>query len=232
MSQLTLLDPTSIEFPPVHFALSEPDGLLAVGGDLTDARLINAYQNGIFPWFNEDDPIMWWSPSQRCVIDCHEFHVSRSLAKFIRKTPLRVTINHAFEDVIHQCRQPRKDGLGTWIDNKMTYAYIELHRQGNAQSIEVWENDKLIGGLYGVSMSNVFCGESMFSIKPNGSKIALLALSKFLLAHNISLIDCQIENPHLISLGAKLIERDEFITYISKQAPSTINWQPQELPFV
>lgn len=233
MSQLTLLDGNNLYFPPVHFALDDPDGLLAIGGDLSSQRLIRAYEHGIFPWFNEQDPIMWWSPKQRCVIFCDQFHVSKSLAKFLRKTPLKVTLNTDFSTVINQCRQPRKNQPDTWIDNSMTEAYTRLHHQGYAHSVEVWHEEKLIGGLYGLFVNNVFCGESIFSLIPNGSKIALYALSSFLLQRDVNLIDCQLENPHLMSLGATLIPRQQFIQHITL-APSRddINWMPQELSIV
>ncbi|WP_435276876.1 leucyl/phenylalanyl-tRNA--protein transferase [Psychrobium sp. nBUS_13] len=232
MSQLTLLKMDNIDFPPVELAMNEPDGLLAIGGDLSEERLLNAYFHGIFPWFNEDDPIMWWSPSKRCVIDCNEFHVSKSFRKFLRQSTIRITINKQFNNVINYCRQPRKDELGTWIDDKMANAYSNLHYQGHAHSIEAWQNDQLIGGLYGIFINNTFCGESMFSLAPNGSKVALLGLSQFLKQHNVSMIDCQIENPHLMSLGAKLISRHAFVEHLSNTLPSKIDWQSQEITIV
>ncbi len=234
MSQLTLLDTDNIDFPPVEFALKEPDGLLAVGGDLSKNRLLNAYYHGIFPWFNENDPIMWWSPSNRCVIACDDFHISKSFKKFLRQANIRVTINKRFTDVINYCRLPRKEEPGTWIDEKMTLAYINLHQQGHAHSIEAWQDNVLIGGLYGLFINNTFCGESMFSLAPNGSKTALFGLSQFLTRHNVSLIDCQIENPHLMSLGATLISRQSFIEHLAyaNTLVTNIDWQAQEISLV
>lgn len=231
MSQLTMLNNIDISFPPVHLALEEPDGLLAIGGDLTTPRLINAYQNGVFPWFNEDDPLMWWSPSQRCIIYCDDFYVNKSFNKFLKKCPFKITMNHAFEAVINQCRLPRKDECGTWIDDQMTQAYLQLHTNEIAHSIEVWQGDTLVGGLYGVFINNTFCGESMFSLVPNASKTALWTLAKFLKEHHISIIDCQIENPHLMSLGAVLIPRHEFIKHlhINKPCVSTIDWCAKDI---
>lgn len=231
MSQLTMLNNIDISFPPVHLALEEPDGLLAIGGDLTTPRLINAYQNGVFPWFNEDDPLMWWSPSQRCIIYCDDFYVNKSFNKFLKKCPFKITINQAFEAVINHCRLPRKDECGTWIDNKMTNAYLQLHEENNAHSVEVWQDNELVGGLYGVFVNHTFCGESMFSLVPNASKTALWALSNFLKAHHVSLIDCQIENPHLLSLGAVIIPRHEFINHLQKNTlgESAIDWCAKEL---
>jgi len=233
MSQLTILNNDDISFPPVQYALKDPDGLLAIGGDLTSQRLINAYQHGIFPWFNEDDPLMWWSPTMRCVIYCEDFYVNKSFKKFLNKCRFKVTINHAFDAVINHCRLPRKDECGTWIDDGMTNAYIGLHAKKITHSVEVWHDNALVGGLYGVFINNTFCGESMFSFMPNASKTALLALSKFLSKHNVNLIDCQIDNPHLLSLGAVLISRDEFVCHLSGHSSqmASINWDPKEISF-
>lgn len=233
MAQLTLLNNDEIDFPPVEYALTDPDGLLAIGGDLSTARLEQAYRHGIFPWFNEGDPLMWWSPSQRCVILCAEFNLNKTFKKFLRKTSFKVTLNQDFNAVISHCRLPRKNEAGTWIDTNMTTAYNQLHVNGRAHSVEVWDNNELVGGLYGIFTNNTFCGESMFSKVPNASKTALYALSIFLLAHDIALIDCQIENPHLVSLGAKIISRQQFISHLSSnEAPiSSINWQAKELNF-
>jgi len=233
MSQLTMLHNDDINFPPVHLALTEPDGLLAVGGDLTSQRLIKAYQQGIFPWFNEGDPLMWWSPARRCVIYCSDFYVNKSFNKFLKKCEFTITINHAFEAVINHCRLPRKDDCGTWIDDQMTKAYVGLHNQKIAHSVEIWHDNTLVGGLYGVFVNNTFCGESMFSLMPNASKTALLALSKFMQKHDVLLIDCQIDNPHLSSLGAVLIPRREFVSHLSSTniKMPTINWDPKEITF-
>lgn len=189
-------------------SLADEDGLLAVGGDLSTARLKLAYQNGIFPWFNEDQPIMWFSPPERCVIYPDRIKISRSLQRTIRSGKFKVTCNQVFAKVIENCaKAPRKDQDGTWIGAEMITAYNRLHKLGFAQSIEVWENGNLVGGMYGIKIGRVFCGESMFSKVSNASKIALVWLAQ----SDIDLVDCQIENPHLISMGAELIPRNDFI---------------------
>jgi len=231
MSHLILLKPNDISFPPHDHALVEPDGLLAIGGDLSVERLTFAYQHGIFPWFNESDPIMWWSPAKRCVIPTNSFHVSKSFNKFLKKSLYTVSINKAFSRVIAHCKVIRKDGLGTWINNDMESSYNELHENNKAHSVEVWKNNELVGGLYGVFVNNTFCGESMFSLQQNASKTALYALSNFLVDHQVPLIDCQITNPHLTSLGAIEIPRKEFIDHLTnnKNISNTINWQPRDI---
>ncbi|MFU8783607.1 leucyl/phenylalanyl-tRNA--protein transferase [Aliidiomarina sp.] len=215
MSFLSDLDHTSATaaFPPVTQALPEPDGLLAVGGCLSVPRLINAYQSGIFPWFSSNDPILWWSPSERAVIFPNQLHISKSLAKFIRKKPYRITLNMVFSSVIKQCATiPRGDpSNGVWITADMIRAYEQLHRAGHAHSIEIWHDDQLVGGLYGVLVGTVFCGESMFSKADNASKIALVAIRDYLVPYGLTLIDCQIPNPHLASLGAVTLPRKKFI---------------------
>ncbi|RZK41625.1 MAG: leucyl/phenylalanyl-tRNA--protein transferase [Pedobacter sp.] len=189
--------------------LADPDGLLAIGGDLSLERLYLAYQHGIFPWFNEDDPILWYSPHERCVIFPHKIKVSKSLQRTINQGMFNVTVDNAFSEVIRSCAKiPRKGQEGTWIGKKMQDAYISLHDAGIAKSIEVWNGDRLIGGLYGVVIGRVFCGESMFSLESNASKIALV----FLARHTpIDLIDCQIPNDHLMSMGAEMISRSTFM---------------------
>lgn len=233
MSQLTLLNLDDNYFPEVGSALSNPDGLLAVGGDLSTERLMNAYQRGIFPWFNAGDPLMWWSPSKRCIILCAEFNRNKTFTKFLRKTSFKVTLNKDFESVISHCRLPRKNESGTWIDDQMSAAYNQLHANKLAHSVEVWDNNDLVGGLYGVFINNTFCGESMFSLTANASKTALYALSVYLLKHKVTLIDCQIENPHLMSLGATIISRNDFMTHLSlnKTLENHIDWQTKELNF-
>ena len=192
-------------------SLADEDGLLAVGGDLSSERLMLAYSKGIFPWFNDDQPIMWFSPPERCVIYPERIKISKSLRCTIKSGKFRITQNDAFADVIENCSTvPRKEQNGTWISRNMITAYKRLHALGIAQSIEVWEKNKLVGGLYGVKIGRVFCGESMFSLVSNASKVALV----FLAQSDIDLVDCQIENAHLISLGAELISRELFISIL------------------
>ena len=184
---------------------------MAIGGDLRPERLLSAYYNGIFPWFNEDDPILWWSPDPRAVFIPGEIHISTSLRKYLKKQPWHITINQAFTDVMAGCAQPRLKQDGTWISQEIQMAYRELHHKGHAHSIEVWEDEHLIGGLYGLAIGQVFCGESMFHRKTNASKAAVAALQQHLLKMGFKLIDAQIMNPHLESLGAKAIKRLDFI---------------------
>ncbi len=185
-------------------ALAEEDGLLAIGGDLSMERLLLAYSNGIFPWFSEGEPILWYSPHLRCVIYPDRILVSKSMKKVLRDEVFKITVDTAFEEVILNCaKTPRKGQDGTWITNEMQEAYINLHKNGYAHSVEVWLNDQLVGGLYGLKVNRIFCGESMFSTASNASKAALIYLSKL----NIDLIDCQMPNDHLMSLGAEMIDR-------------------------
>jgi len=189
-------------------ALAEEDGLLAVGGDLSIERLLIAYSNGIFPWFSEGEPILWYSPHKRCVIYPDKVKISKSMQKVLNQEVFKVTLNQAFADVILNCASTERKGQdGTWITNEMQQAYISLHQQGYAHSVEVWLNDVLVGGLYGLKVNGVFCGESMFSHVSNASKTALIFLSKM----NISLIDCQLPNEHLMSLGAEMINRELYM---------------------
>jgi leucyl/phenylalanyl-tRNA--protein transferase len=190
-------------------SLAEEDGLLAVGGDLSTGRLLLAYQNGIFPWYNDDTPILWYSPHERFVLFPDELKVSKSTRKLLRSGRFRVTYDQSFAEVIEACSTVnRKDQLGTWITADMKNAYIQLHGEGRAHSVEVWENEKLAGGLYGVQIGTVFCGESMFSKVSNASKVALISLCN---TGNYKLIDCQVYTEHLESLGARLISRDEYL---------------------
>jgi len=234
MAQLTLLDNDNCSFPNPSLALTEPDGLLAVGGDLSSQRLYNAYQDGIFPWYNDNEPILWWSPDPRCIIFTHKFHVSKSFQRFLRKKHYKITINQCFSKVIEGCRQPRSYQAETWINDEIAKGYLALHQQGHAHSIEVWHEDKLIGGVYGVMTTHVFCGESMFSLRPNASKVALYALSQFLIAHGIEVIDCQIPNEHLMSLGAITIARTDFLRLLKRPASDRldiIDWQTRQLTY-
>ena len=207
---IPILSLASVAFPDVEQALTEPNGLLAAGGDLSVARLIAAYQHGIFPWFTQGDPILWWSPHPRAVFWPSELHISRSLRKFIKKTPYRYTINTEFPAVIERCATAHAAQSGTWITPAMQEAYVRLHQAGYAHSIEVWQHNELVGGLYGVQVGSVFCGESMFHRADNASKCALLALAHHLIPYGLTLIDCQMPNPHLMRLGAQPCSRQEF----------------------
>ena len=203
--------PTEIVFPPPQ--LSTKEGLLAIGGDLNPDRLIEAYRRGIFPWYSEDDPILWWSPDPRLILSPNELKISRSLAKELRRRRFHITIDTCFDSVIAACAQIRRNNSeGTWINPDMEEAYIRLHQRGYAHSIEVWFNDNLVGGLYGVSLGGCFFGESMFSTISNASKTALVYLCRFMRAHDFELIDCQIQTPHLKSLGARAIPRENFLS--------------------
>lgn len=209
-------------FPDVELALSEPDGLLAVGGDLTIERLVTAYQQGIFPWYSEGQPILWWSPDPRMILKPNEIKISRSLGKTIRKQKFTITIDQDFENVIRSCSMPRfEKGQShdeTWILDDMISAYINLHQAGYAHSVECWQDDKLVGGLYGIAIGKVFFGESMFSNISDASKTAFVFLSKQLKQWDFKLIDCQVYTSHLESLGAKLIPRKQFIALLQQFA--------------
>lgn len=201
------------EFPAVSLALSSPNGLLAAGGNLSPKWLLSAYRQGIFPWYNEGEPILWWSPNPRCVLWPENLHVSRSLAKSIRNKGIHITRNTAFQAVIAACADWRPGTHGTWIDLDMQAAYIKLHQQGFAHSYEAWHQHRLVGGLYGVQLGSVFFGESMFSRSPDASKIAFTQLCS---QSDIRLIDCQLESQHLLSLGATCIAREKFIALLDK----------------
>jgi len=210
--QLTFLDPNNPEqdFPPVNKALHEPDGLLAVGGDLSKQRLLNAYRHGIFPWYNPGEPILWWSPDPRLVLFPDKLIVSRSLRKTMRKNIFLITFDQAFNEVIAACAKPRKDAAGTWITEEINQAYNELHNLGIAHSAEAWLNGELVGGLYGIALGQVFFGESMFHTKTDASKVVFATLVEQLKFLNYQLIDCQVHTQHLESFGAQEIDRSEF----------------------
>ena len=196
-------------FPTVEYA--EEDGLLAAGGDLTPKRLLAAYRLGIFPWYQEGGPILWWCPRTRYVIVPAEIHVSSSMAKFMRKTTMRVSFDEDFAAVIHHCRILREDKEGTWITDAMEEAYCVLHRMGYAHSVEVWEEKELVGGLYGVRLGKSFFGESMFSLRSNASKLALISLARTLESEGAKMIDCQFRTEHLESMGGKYITYEQYI---------------------
>ncbi len=223
---LTLLQADS-PFPPVGRALREPNGLLAAGGDLSPERLLEAYRHGIFPWFNEDDPILWWSPDPRMVLFPQELKVSRSLRKTLRAGRYEVRADTAFEQVMHACAAPRNGQHGTWIHPEMIAAYTELHHMGYAHSIEVWMNGELAGGLYGMSIGRMFFGESMFSRRSDASKIALAHLCAQLVRWNFGMIDCQMNTRHLASLGAREISRNEFVARLQE----LVNYAHRESPW-
>jgi leucyl/phenylalanyl-tRNA--protein transferase len=203
-------------FPPVEEASYE--GILAVGGDLSIERLQLAYQNGIFPWFDADEPILWWSPSERMVVYPHDYKVSKSLRNIINRGIFQVTINKDFDAVISNCQKVERKGQdGTWITEDLIKSYTELHKMGKAMSFEVWQNNELVGGLYGVDLGHVFCGESMFSLVPNASKVAFVKLIEYLKNNNYKLLDCQVHNDHLEKLGAFEISRDTFIRILKSK---------------
>lgn len=229
---LTELSRDNVQFPNPHDALVEPNGLLAYGGDLSSDRLISAYRQGIFPWFNDNEPLLWWSPDPRCVILPSEFLPSRSLKKSLRKWQPRISINMAFNQVVRKCASVKRADNGTWILPAMEQAYCQLHAKGVAHSIEVWEEDVLVGGLYGVLSGSVFSGESMFHSKTDASKIAFWALCEQMLISGGKLVDCQITNPHLVSLGAYEIPREQYLSKLAvfRNQPLLAElWQPREM---
>jgi leucyl/phenylalanyl-tRNA--protein transferase len=197
-------------FPPVSEASYE--GILAVGGDLSTERLLLAYRNGIFPWFEEDEPILWWSPPQRMVVNPKEYKVTKSLRNILNRGIFEITFNQNFSEVIKHCQTIKRKGQrGTWITDSMFEAYLKLHQLGVAKSVEVWQNNELVGGLYGVDLGHVFCGESMFSKVPNASKVAFVSLIEKLKQENYLLLDCQVHNDHLEKLGAFEISRESYL---------------------
>lgn len=209
-------------FPPPSRAMRDPNGLLAIGGDLSVERLLRAYSSGIFPWYNPNEPILWWCPDPRAVLDPAEFHVSHSLEKRIRKPDYAVTLDRAFADVLDGCTASRRGSNGTWLGTDMKRAYLELREAGHAHSAEVWRNGRLVGGLYGVALGRAFFGESMFSTETDSSKLALYWLCQQLKAWSFEMIDCQIASQHLRTLGAAEISRDRFLSRLrsAQQAPS------------
>jgi leucyl/phenylalanyl-tRNA--protein transferase len=207
-------------FPDIETAFDIPDGLLAAGGDLAPERLLYAYQHGIFPWYDSGQPILWWSPDPRCVIRPHEFHVSRRLYRSLSRSALEVSFNQAFGDVIAACAEDRIGQQGTWITDDMTAAYTHLHDNSWAHSIEIWQENRLVGGLYGLAIGRAFFGESMFSRQTNASKVAMLALCQQMVLHDFEILDCQVESPHLISLGATLMSRNKFAAVLKRACKS------------
>ncbi len=216
MIRIPFLDATKPDaFPPVEDALREPDGLLAAGGDLSPARLLAAYRRGIFPWYSRGQPILWWSPDPRTVFLTDRMHVPRRLARFLRTCAWTLKADTAFETVVRACAAPRANQRGTWLDPDMRKAYLRLHELGHAHSVEAWDGDALVGGVYGVSIGRMFFGESMFSAADNGSKVALLALGRALHEAGYPLLDAQVASPHLFTLGATEIARADFTARVA-----------------
>lgn len=233
MSQvLYQLNDDDLAFPAIEYALTEPNGLLALGGDLQPERIINAYKQGIFPWYSENDPIMWWSPDPRAVINLSDLRINRTLRKALKKSPYKITLNSAFEQVIDLCADAPFRDDGTWILPEMQSAYIELHKLGYAHSIEIWHmnnedashpKQELVGGLYGVAINGYFSGESMFYTRSNASKFAIIALTNLLESIDVDFIDCQLLNPFLADMGAVEISRENF----KKMKQTAINTKVQ-----
>jgi len=204
------------KFPSPQSATEE--GIVAVGGDLNPLRILEAYKNGIFPWFNDDENLMWWSPDPRMILFPEKIKISKSFKSFLKKKEYRVSFNENFEDVIESCSNiKRVNQKGTWITNGLKQSFIELHLMGYAHSVEVWQNGVIVGGLYGLDLGNIFCGESMFSIKSNASKVGLYFLCQELKQNNYRFIDCQVPSQHLRSLGAEEISRDNFLKKLVNQ---------------
>lgn len=227
MGRLTWLDADSIDFPPARRALQSPNGLLAAGGDLSSARLLSAYRNGIFPWYEEGQPILWWCPDPRTVLAPADLHISRSMQKFMRQTAFTVTLDQDFPAVMAACAAPRRDTNGTWITPAMQAAYTRLHEQGHAHSVEVRSAGELVGGLYGLAIGKAFFGESMFSIRTNASKLAFITLAQHLKQCGFALIDCQMPTDHLFSLGAGSMPRADFLQQLAQLCPKDTpsNWR-------
>ncbi len=209
-------------------ALRDPDGLLAAGGDLSSERILRAYRQGIFPWYSSGEPILWWTPDPRCILLPDNLHVSRSLRKSIRRNELTIKTDTVFTDVMRACAAPRTDGAGTWISQEMIQAYTDLHQRGFAHSVEAWKDNELVGGLYGVAIGSVFFGESMFSRRTDASKIAFVELITHLRASGFELIDCQVYNPHLESLGATEVARSDFLSMLKTLVNRECHW-PSDL---
>ena len=221
-----------VRFPPVSQALNNPDGLLAMGGDLSANRLVQAYRHAIFPWFSDGDPILWWSPSERAMFAPDTLLLNRSLRKQLRRDDIRFSLNHCFETVTGHCAEPRNKQPNTWILPQMQQAYLQLHHMGIAHSVEVWQNNTLVGGLYGLTIGGLFCGESMFNKVPNAAKLALIALQHHLQQRCTGWIDCQLPNPFLLQMGAHSVARSAYLTLLKQQRDNAVDsahWQPQPI---
>ena len=220
MIQLPWLD-ADTPFPPASEALVEPNGLLAVGGDLSVERILAAYRGGIYPWFSPGEPILWWSPDPRLVLKPEEIHITRSFSKILRNRPYEVRFDTSFETVMRACAEPREPGGGTWISEEMIAAYVALHQAGYAHSVETWVDNQLVGGLYGMAIGRMFFGESMFSRAADASKIALTYLCEVLNKHGYPLVDCQMHTPHLARMGAVLMPRNAFCAEVERLVAET-----------
>ncbi|MEW6766373.1 MAG: leucyl/phenylalanyl-tRNA--protein transferase [Pseudomonadota bacterium] len=212
------LDPSDTRFPDPREALTEPNGLLAIGGDLSPVRLLEGYRHGIFPWYSPDDPILWWSPDPRTVLFPGELKIHRSLRKTLKRAPFVIRVNTDFAGVMEGCAAPRPQQQGTWITSEMKQAYLRLHSMGYGRSVECWQDGRLVGGLYGVKLGRVFFGESMFSRVSDASKVALVALCQGAIGFTPAVIDCQFSTSHLESLGARSIPRDDFLELLRTHA--------------
>lgn len=234
MIRLPFLDPSRPDrFPPVELALADPDGLLAGGGDLSPERLLAAYARGIFPWFSDGEPILWWSPSRRTVFDTAAMHVSRRLARWLRGCGWTLRADTAFGAVVRACAAPRAKQRGTWITADMIAAYERLHALGHAHSVEAWDGDRLVGGVYGVALGRMFYGESMFSAEANGSKLALLGLARALRGRDCPLLDAQVASDHLFTLGAFELPRAAFCARVAGLAAAPVpagSWRGRAMP--
>jgi leucyl/phenylalanyl-tRNA--protein transferase len=219
-------------FPPVNAALPNPDGLLALGGDLSVVRLQHAYRQGIFPWFSVGDPLLWWSPAMRAVFAPGVLRLNRSLRKYQQQHGFTYSCNQAFADVVKHCAAPRRHQPSTWIVPAIAQAYQQLHQAGQAHSIEVWHDSQLVGGLYGITVGGLFCGESMFNLRPNTAKLALVMLQQHLSVHAAGWIDCQMPNPFLLQQGACPMPRADYLQLLTTLAAydcPTSHWQPGRL---
>ncbi|MDO2947737.1 leucyl/phenylalanyl-tRNA--protein transferase [Aeromonas simiae] len=229
---LTQLDANPTRFPEPELALDEPNGLLAIGGDLSPARLLSAYHSGIFPWYEPHRPILWWSPDPRGVLEPARLHVGRSLRKLWRRGEFNIWINRDFNKVIEGCAAPRRTADSTWISQDMMAAYRMLHRLGHAHSVEIWQQERMVAGLYGLSLGQVFCGESMFSLIDNGAKLAMLALCHHLTTFGGELIDTQMQNPFLASMGVEEWPRSQFLERLRSLTQRPLSpgcWQTREV---
>lgn len=218
------------DFPPLQKALRQPNGLLAMGGDLSSQRLIAAYRHGCFPWYSEGQPLMWWSPDPRTVVFPSQLHIPRSLKKTIKRNTFQVTYDQAFARVLSACAEPRSTDSGTWITPAMQTAYCELHKLGYAHSVEVWHQQQLVGGLYGIAIGQLFFGESMFARMDDASKVGFVSLVQDLKTAGFVLIDCQMHTEHLARFGAQDISRNEFAQYLAHHLdkPNTMQWNTHE----